>query len=263
MLQVLGALLLSALVPLASADGKFFNGIPSVGVLYDDKLRQHYCTASVVDSKQGNIIITASHCLSTAGTEINFAPGYRNGATPYGTYSVTATYVHPNWNKNYNISVDFAFLTLDKGEYNGRMVNVQEVTGGNKLKINAGYEEEVNIVSYAFKEQRPRQCSSTTYKAQEGQLGIECGPLQSGTSGAAWIANYNPTTKLGDVIGDVGGLHTGGCDDYETFSSKFSQATLDTYNRAVAGGDGDTVRGGAPENCKGAARKAGLVPVVA
>ncbi|KAG5950571.1 hypothetical protein E4U57_007558 [Claviceps arundinis] len=63
-------------------------------------------------------------------------------------------------------------------------------------------------------------------------------PEPSGTSGAPWIANYNPATLRGDVIGDIGGWYTGGCDDYETL-----------FNRAARGGQGDDVEGGAPENC--------------
>ncbi|KAG5935646.1 hypothetical protein E4U53_000391 [Claviceps sorghi] len=249
-------------LPLAAADAVFYDGIPTVGVLYDNNLKKHYCTASVVDSKKGNIIMTAAHCLSTDGTEIHFAPGYNNGKTPYGTYPVLATYVHPRWNANFDEKLDFAFMTLGKGKYKGRMVHVQEATGGgNRLVTTSGYRQKVEIVGYAFGEQRARHCSATTYEAKAGQMGIECGPLQSGTSGAPWIANYNPQTKRGDVIGDIGGWHTGGCDDYETFSCRFSKATLDLYNRAVRGGEGDSVRGGAPENCQASAKKMGKTRV--
>ncbi|KAK2590529.1 hypothetical protein QQS21_011796 [Conoideocrella luteorostrata] len=256
MLLTSAALFLSAAVPLAAAaDANFFNGIPVSGVLYDKNIRQHYCSASVVDSPHGNIIITASHCLSTDGTEMHFAPGYRNGRAPYGTYAIKATYVHPGWNKNFDISLDFAFLTLKKGRYKGRSVNVQEVTGGNRLVINSGLVQTVNVASTAFKEQRPRTCTTKTYKARDGQMALHCDPMQSGTSGAPWVANYNKQTMRGDVIGVVGGLHTGGCTDETTFSCQFTQATLDTYNRAVAGGPGDDVRGGAPEKCKNPAKK--------
>ncbi|KAG6014921.1 hypothetical protein E4U54_004638 [Claviceps lovelessii] len=248
-------------VPLAAAEAVFYDGIPTVGVLYDRNIKKHYCTASVVDSKKGNMIITAAHCLSTDGTEIHFAPGYNNGKTPYGTYPVLATYIQPGWNKNFDEKLDFAFMTLGKGKFNGKMVNVQEATGGgNRLVTTAGYSQTVEIVGYAYGEQRARHCSSMTYEAKAGQMGIECGPLQSGTSGAPWIANYNPATKRGDVIGDIGGWHTGGCDDYETFSCRFSQATRDLYDRAAKGGAGDDVRGGAPENCA-AAKKLGKTRV--
>lgn len=245
-------LLLSLAVPWAAAAGGavFYDGIPTVGVLYDSNIKKHYCTASIVDSKKGNMLITAAHCLSTDGTEMHFAPGYNNGKTPYGTYPVLATYINAGWNKNFDERLDFAFLTLGKGKFNGKLVNVQEAAGGgNKLVTSAGYAQKVEIVGYAYGEQRARHCSATTYQAKAGQMGIECGPLQSGTSGAPWIANYDPKTRRGNVIGDIGGWHTGGCDDYETFSCRFSKATLDLYNRAAKGGPGDTVRGGAPENC--------------
>ncbi|GAB0132549.1 hypothetical protein EsDP_00000982 [Epichloe bromicola] len=247
-------LLLSAVVPLVAAEAVFYDGIPTVGVLYDKDIKKHYCTASIVDSKKGNMIITAAHCLSTDGKEIHFAPGYNDGKTPYGTYPVLATYVNPRWNRYHDEKLDFAFMTLGKGKFKGKMVHAQEAAGGgNKLVTNAGYEQTVEVVGYAFGEQRARHCSSDTYKAKAGQMGIECGPLQSGTSGAPWIANYDAKTRRGSVIGDIGGWHTGGCDDYETFSCKFSKATQDLYDRAAQSGDddGDDVRGGAPENCSG------------
>lgn len=226
-----------------------FEGIPSVGVLFRGDVNKHYCTASVVESKHGNVILTAGHCISGSGKGISFAPGYHDGKTPYGVYPVTAAYVDANWNKDHNIDYDFAFLTLGNGVHDGKSVNVQSVVGGNKLVTNAGYKETVEVVGYNDNQQKPVHCHVGTYEEKSGQLGFNCGPFSSGTSGSPWIAGYNTKTKNGNVIGNIGGLHTGGCSASTSYSSKYGAGTLATFNRANDGSAGDEVRGGATSGC--------------
>src|ERR1700684_117423 len=67
--------------------------VPVVGALFtvsDGKLGSHFCTASVVDSPAGDMLVTAAHCLTgyslTAPAGIAFVPGYSQGATPYGIW---------------------------------------------------------------------------------------------------------------------------------------------------------------------------------
>ena len=226
-----------------------FDGIPSVGVLHHGDATKHFCTASVIESQHGNVILTAAHCISGSGKGIVFSPGYHDGDEPYGSYPVTAAYVHPNWNQNHNIDYDFAFLTLGKGDHGGKAVDVQSVVGGNILVTSDGYQNTVEVVGYNDNEQKPRQCRVGTYKAETGQLGFTCGPFSSGTSGSPWIANYNASTKRGNVIGNIGGWHTGGCTSGVSYSSKYGTGTLSVYSRANTGSSGDSVRGGASSGC--------------
>ncbi|GJN74769.1 hypothetical protein PCL_06849 [Purpureocillium lilacinum] len=240
---------LAVALPCVLAGATPFDGIPSVGVLYRDDVKKHYCSASVIASKNGNVILTAAHCISGTGGGIRFAPGYHDGKAPYGTYPVTAAYVHPNWNKNHNINHDYAFLTLGKGTHNGKSVTVQSVVGANKLVTTAGYKNTVEVVGYNDNEQKPMHCHIGTYEAKAGQLGLSCGPFKGGTSGSPWIASYDAKTKHGNVIGNIGGWHTGGCSSSVSYSSKYGAGTLSVFNRANAGSHGDSVRGGASSGC--------------
>lgn len=243
------AILLSAITPVVLATASPFDGIPSVGVLYTSDVKKHFCSASVIQSKNGNVVLTAGHCISGNGKGIRFAPGYHDGATPYGTYAVEAAYVHANWNKNHNIDYDFAFLTLGKGTHGGKSVNVQQVTGGNKLVTDAGYKQSVQVVGYNDGEQKPVHCQVGTYEGEAGQLGFNCGPFKGGTSGSPWMASYNDKTKHGNVIGNIGGWHTGGCSASTSYSSKYGAGTQQVFNRANGGTRGDSVKGGASSGC--------------
>ena len=53
----------------------------------------HYCSASVIHSPGHNLAITAAHCVYGTGSGIEFAPGYADGGTPYGVWSVHRAYV--------------------------------------------------------------------------------------------------------------------------------------------------------------------------
>lgn len=242
--------LLTAIVPVVLAGATQYNGIPTVGALYTGgDAKKHFCSASVVESKLGNVIITAAHCISGTGSGISFAPGYHDGQLPYGSYPVVAAYVHPNWNKNHDINFDYAFLTLGKGKHNGNLVNVQSVTGGNKLVTNAGYKNQVEVVGYNNGQQKATHCNVGTFEARAGQMGFNCGPFSGGTSGSPWISGYNPKTHRGNVIGTLGGLHTGGCTPNTSYSAKYGAGTVEVYNRANGGSKGDNVKGGAKDGC--------------
>src|SRR6516162_6297864 len=71
-----------------SQNGHAFAGTPAVGALFTTsagKLGRHFCTASVVNSPAGDLVITAAHCVSGT-SNVAFVPGYDRGATPYGVW---------------------------------------------------------------------------------------------------------------------------------------------------------------------------------
>ncbi|HEX4789777.1 MAG TPA: trypsin-like serine protease, partial [Actinospica sp.] len=67
-----------------------FTGVPEVGALFgtsDGSIegQGHYCTGSVVNSPEGDVVVTAAHCVydsSGVYTDIAFVPGYHDGQDP-------------------------------------------------------------------------------------------------------------------------------------------------------------------------------------
>jgi hypothetical protein len=77
-----------------SRAGQAFAGTPAVGALFTTsagQLGQHFCTASVVDSPAGDLVITAAHCVTGTSGTIEFVPGYDRGSQPYGAWTVTSS----------------------------------------------------------------------------------------------------------------------------------------------------------------------------
>ncbi len=101
-----------------------------VGALFSGSVAagNHFCTASVLHSSTRNLLLTAAHCLNDTDG-VTFAPGYRDGSAPYGTWQVTAIHTTTGWAQKGDEDEDFAIL--ETAPNNGR--EVEDVVGGNHL----------------------------------------------------------------------------------------------------------------------------------
>ncbi|CAN5626486.1 hypothetical protein BH10ACT8_BH10ACT8_13000 [soil metagenome] len=220
---------------------------PTVGPLFAAGLNSsHHCTASVVDSPHGDLLVTAAHCISGAGTNLVFAPGYRNGHAPYGTWAVKAVYASPQWLSDQSESDDFAFVLVTGA--GGR--SVQAAVGGNVLSTVATTRGQSLVVSgyTAGLNDAPIICATTEYRTS-GFPSFDCPGFAGGTSGSPWITDYDATTGTGDLVGVIGGLHQGGCDQATSYSAPFGPTTEQTYQQAVAGGPGAVMPSTAGDGC--------------
>src|SRR5215469_7050324 len=88
----------SASPPVAAA----FDGTAAVGALFTVKRGklEHFCTAAVVHSTHGDLVITAAHCIQGrrlgAKSTVTFAPDYHDGKFPYGRWLVRSAFVDGN-----------------------------------------------------------------------------------------------------------------------------------------------------------------------
>lgn len=104
------------------------------------KVEEYSCSASVVPSRRGNVILTAAHCVidpetGTVATEgkLNFAPGYHNGIAPDGIWEASSYEATKSWSEwarkkvtPPNEGEDLAFLLLRS---NQEGEDVQDVAG--------------------------------------------------------------------------------------------------------------------------------------
>jgi hypothetical protein len=109
-------------------------GVPEVRALFPSASSgSHDCTASVVDSVHGDVLLTAAHCVSGSGAGMVFAPGYHNEIAPYGRWTVTGVHLAPGWLKSQDPRYDFAFLTVAPRTIRGRSVSIEQVTEAYQL----------------------------------------------------------------------------------------------------------------------------------
>jgi len=220
-----------------SRDGKTFVGTPAVGALFTTsagQLGQHYCTASVVDSPAGDLVITAAHCVTGTSGTIEFVPGYDRGNQPYGVWTVTKVYVDQAWKSSSSDDDDFAFLRVSQP---GSSVPVENVTGAERLAASTPSSRElVQAIGYPNATNQPVTCQNRLRQPMAGQLEFDCGGYTGGTSGGPFLSRVDPSTGQGQLIGVIGGYQQGGDTPQVSYSSVLGARAAALYQLAVAGG---------------------------
>jgi hypothetical protein len=74
---------------------------------------------------------------------------------------------------------------------------------------------------------------------------LPCGGLVDGTSGAPWTTGTTAAT----IIGLVGGLDGGGCDENISYSPPFDDGVVALLARAEAGGPADAAPAVYDDDC--------------
>jgi V8-like Glu-specific endopeptidase len=211
--------------------GKLFNGVPTVGALFFAvKNSPHFCTASVVSSKAGNLILTAAHCVFGSGQpfkKLEFVPGYHQvGKAPHGKWAVSKIFVASGWAKGQNPNLDFAFATV--APLSGTASKIQQVTGALQLGIDRPYKRPIEVIGYNTVNTRPVGCATHSFEAKTSQgnfLEFYCHDYRDGTSGSPWIVRYNSRNGTGLVIGTIGGFELGGDFEWASYSAYFGEST--------------------------------------
>jgi V8-like Glu-specific endopeptidase len=221
----------------SSSGGQAFAGTPAVGVLFTmsaGKLGQHFCTASVVDSPAGDLAITAAHCVTSTSGTIAFVPGYDNGQTPYGVWTVTKVYVDPAWNSSSNPDDDFAFLRISQP---GSSVPVEDETGAEKLATGTPASGQlVQAIGYPNASDEPVTCQNRLSEPMADQLEFDCAGFTDGTSGGPFLSEVSRRTGQGMVMGVIGGYQQGGNTPQVSYSSVLGAKAAALYKTAIAGG---------------------------
>ncbi len=222
-------------LPASTPTAKKTTAVKQVGALFFHNTKgDHYCTASAVDSPGHNMIITAAHCLHSGKggdyfDDLVFVPGYHDGDAPYGVWKVREKLVDRRWAAHSDPDLDFGFAIV--APLNGR--NVTDVLGANTLGVNMGFRNYVRVTGYPMNSDEPITCENATTQEDTYQVRFACHGYFSGTSGSPFLADYNPATGTGEVVGVIGGFHAGGYGDSVSYSSYFDDDVQHLYDEAV------------------------------
>ncbi len=207
---------------------------PAVGALFAEG--EHYCTASVVHSERGDVLLTAAHCIHNGEgggylTGVTFAPGYHDGVAPFGYWTVSDELVAPGWAASSDPDLDVGFATAHQA---GAAKPLESLVGANLLATGTAFEQAITLTGYPDDSEVPAVCRNTTAKQDTYQLRVDCAGFPTGTSGGPWVAGQNPETRLGTVIGVIGGFEFGGDDADTSYSSYFDTDVLALYRQTTA-----------------------------
>ncbi|MFC5909533.1 trypsin-like serine peptidase [Streptacidiphilus monticola] len=228
-----GALALAATVAVATAvpasASTSFQGTPRVGPLFSpSRPDHHFCTASVVDSPNGNLLVTAAHCVVQAGSGraragLTFAPGFHDGVRPYGTWAVSAVVADNRWLRHGDPAYDVAFLTVRP--LRGAHGRIQDAVGGDRVAVDPAAGSRVTAVGYPTSRNRPVRCTARDRAFGAHQLRLDCPGLPGGTSGGPFLEGAT-------IVGVIGGYQEGGATADVSYSSYFGPAIQAVYRAA-------------------------------
>jgi hypothetical protein len=237
------------LAPAATQQGASFAGTPTTGALFtvsNGTLGYHFCTASVVHSPRGNLLITAAHCVTGRPGTIAFVPGYHDGKTPYGSWYVSRVFVDQVWSASGSIADDVAFLQV---KANTAGTEIEDVTGANQLGLSEPAGQLTQVIGYPDGSSEPVVCESQTKAFGAGSAGaastgaastgatqqeFDCGGYPDGTSGSPFLVQVNQATGEGTVTGVIGGYQQGGDSPSVSYSIAFGSNVGSLFQTAAA-----------------------------
>jgi hypothetical protein len=201
-------------------------------------LGSHFCTASVVTSPAGNLLITAAHCVTGVSVSppgsLVFAPGYAGGRFSRGLWEVTRKFVDPAWAADHDPNDDVALLEVRplapaSGE------SVQRAAGADQIRFDAPLPTTIRAIGYPDAGDVPVACSARAVAFRPGsldQVRFACPGFTAGTSGGPMLTGFRSATGTGAVIGVIGGYQQGGDLPSVSYSPAFRAAIKTLYARA-------------------------------
>jgi|GEM_PF-1644384 len=224
-------------VPPGTPDATQFSGVPTVGALfYTQAGRNHFCTASVVNSTVGSLVLTAAHCVYANGRyarNMEFIPGYNGGPVPDGIWPVTQITVAGSWRSAQNPDLDIAFL--DVAPPPDAVGPIQSVTGALRMAFALPDAQHITVIGYNDTAQRPVICVTKSFRFRADQMEFYCRGFSYGTSGGPWILDYRGGQGTGTVYGVIGGYEQGGDVSWASFSAALERPAQELLAQAEAG----------------------------
>jgi V8-like Glu-specific endopeptidase len=211
---------------------------PAVGALFstsDGQLRAHFCTASVVHSPAGDLLVTAAHCVTdysdTSPAGLAFVPGYDNGYAPYGVWPVTRVFVDSAWESTADPNDDVAFLTVAQP---GSSTPIEDITGAERLGIGQPSTDIVQVTGYPDGQELPVTCQNRASAFSSSQMQFDCDGYTDGTSGSPFVTDGDTATGYSTVIGVIGGYQQGGGSPDISYAATFGANVQALYGIAVS-----------------------------
>jgi len=171
------------------------------------------CTASVINTDDGNIGLSAAHCLYDPGTQsyfdnVMFSPGYDNGQLgPLGNVPIAKMVVTPEFIRDNDDDFDWGMMLFN---FNMNGLPLKYFTGalgwllppGNNIPtVIQGYPDGGNLPNCPNNGQTLCMWQGVVVLAEENDFYIVPDlNLGNGASGAPLITNYNPDVNLGQLF---------------------------------------------------------------
>jgi V8-like Glu-specific endopeptidase len=160
------------------------------------------CSATVVESDSGSVVLTAGHCVHDGGRhgdwldrKWTFVPGYDHGTRPFGTFAATELWTTRGWRRRANGNFDLGAAILAA---NAAGRTVAEAAGTRGFAANLPRAHLFHALGYPgappFDGETLHECVSQ-YAGDDRKSRFYSGPLPlrigcdmtGGSSGGGWV----------------------------------------------------------------------------
>jgi V8-like Glu-specific endopeptidase len=171
------------------------------------------CSASTVDTPAKNLVLTAAHCVLYTPKEgdpwserqwlrnVEFVPGYRDGAQPHGEWAAHTVVVPEEWAESGDLRYDVAAIQVWPSNLTGGELLVDEV-GANGILFNEPAQQDAYVFGYPSNYANGEKLYYCHDRSEWGgfinprpYVLCDFGP---GSSGGPWLMNFNGET--GDLF---------------------------------------------------------------
>lgn len=158
------------------------------------------CSATSVSANNRSVVWTAGHCVYDRdeggfATKWMFAPGYRNGNSPFGRWPARRLATTPQWRSDSSFKYDLGAAVV-RTDGSGR--TLAEVVGSRGIAFNQPRDQQYQVFGYPadvpFDGQRMYRCSAPYGGADNpggpgpSTMYVAC-DMNSGSSGGGWVAD--------------------------------------------------------------------------
>jgi hypothetical protein len=152
------------------------------------------CSGTALLSANKSVVWTAGHCVNEGpgayATKWAFAPGYKDGASPFGVFAATRLLTTSAWSGSGDIGYDEGAAVV--GPANGK--SLTDAVGGRGIAFSYGRSQQYESHGYPaappFNGERHWVCASSLStsdsSASPATMGIGC-DMTGGSSGGGWI----------------------------------------------------------------------------
>jgi len=181
-------------VPASRAVGRVFFTDAASG-------RRSSCSASVVASDSGNLLLTAGHCVYSRGWHRDwiFVPSYDQGKRPFGVWRAEWFVTPSRWITHGRPEDDVAFVKVASSGG----VRILDRVGGNGIRPGAATGRRRTVLGYPFlppyRGDRQHYCEGVT-RSEGRRMRMAC-RLTTGASGGPWLDSYDRSTGFGYIGG--------------------------------------------------------------
>jgi V8-like Glu-specific endopeptidase len=189
--------------------GKLFFTQPGVG--------NFVCSASAISFR---IVVTAGHCVHSGNgqqsgffTNFLFVPAFRDGAAPFGQWSVNRVVVTATWFNGGGVvpnAADYATLDTNDRVINGVATRIGTATGFLGTQTLSLFPNHVTMLGYPCNLdacQKLHRVDAGSLRTQAPNCAEYGSDARGGSSGGPWAQNFG--TAAAAAAGSVPGLNSG------------------------------------------------------